>query len=565
LAARVEEESDVPVVKLPDTEALRGALERRAAKDRDHQAQIDAVAARVSLQCTYCHAGMARKETTFCASCLAPHHEDCFREHGRCAAPGCGEQVAVHPGGREGGASAPAWRRPGRGRQLVAGLLLGGVAAFAFTGVLYDVFMVPREESRVLEAAEREARLRAALKELDAMRAAGVNPEGLREKAREIDDLRERLVESEDSTLDLARRYDQEKKRLQDEREALQAELARVRQEQELLRQQLWEKLQGELAAKGLSSADMASLRAELFGPDGPSEDAMEREIEALFAQIEELSAKRDVEALITKFSQLRALIRRHGESGSEAVKARMAKAQQRLAQFGEVSLSIQLQVYINEGNQSLRSLAHFAQDKDSVALKHHLEKLHRVCADMGAEEREVFHRNAKSLWERGLARAKSGGALEVTLTGVDAVGARAEDGRFFPLAEPLQGDGWRKAFGQPIGAPGPSLLLFEGGSPSNPVIAIVPVAGPSPAADAAGQAESPGPELGEPSEKRFGRIERMQGRPLLVTVAGSAYPFGEGVYAAHRNLLVTLKRGERVRVYLKVGVVQRIERAPNK
>ena len=51
----------------------------------------------VSLVCTYCHDQLARPDAAFCASCLAPHHHDCFATHGRCATPGCDELELVEP------------------------------------------------------------------------------------------------------------------------------------------------------------------------------------------------------------------------------------------------------------------------------------------------------------------------------------------------------------------------------------------------------------------------------------------------------------------------------------
>ena len=52
---------------------------------------------RVHLTCIYCHAATDRDEVLFCASCLAPHHGECFATHGRCSAPGCEETRGVSP------------------------------------------------------------------------------------------------------------------------------------------------------------------------------------------------------------------------------------------------------------------------------------------------------------------------------------------------------------------------------------------------------------------------------------------------------------------------------------
>ena len=49
----------------------------------------------VTLTCTYCHDALARTSAVvYCATCLAPCHEDCWKEHGGCAVMGCrGERV----------------------------------------------------------------------------------------------------------------------------------------------------------------------------------------------------------------------------------------------------------------------------------------------------------------------------------------------------------------------------------------------------------------------------------------------------------------------------------------
>lgn len=51
----------------------------------------------IALACSYCHGAATRLEAAFCAACLAPHHEDCFAEHGRCATLGCLEDRVVRP------------------------------------------------------------------------------------------------------------------------------------------------------------------------------------------------------------------------------------------------------------------------------------------------------------------------------------------------------------------------------------------------------------------------------------------------------------------------------------
>jgi len=49
------------------------------------------------VHCAFCHDGLRRPESVFCAACLAPHHADCFSAHGRCSTLGCEETHFVRP------------------------------------------------------------------------------------------------------------------------------------------------------------------------------------------------------------------------------------------------------------------------------------------------------------------------------------------------------------------------------------------------------------------------------------------------------------------------------------
>lgn len=84
----------------------------------------------VSLRCVFCHEGLARAGGAFCASCLAPHHPDCFREHGRCSAPGCEETRWVQPRDRARRSSGRSARSdPGKRRRPALALVGAGVLA----------------------------------------------------------------------------------------------------------------------------------------------------------------------------------------------------------------------------------------------------------------------------------------------------------------------------------------------------------------------------------------------------------------------------------------------------
>lgn len=60
-------------------------------------ARVEAVGRLISLACSFCHGRTTREEIVFCASCVAPHHAECFATHGRCALPGCEEKATVRP------------------------------------------------------------------------------------------------------------------------------------------------------------------------------------------------------------------------------------------------------------------------------------------------------------------------------------------------------------------------------------------------------------------------------------------------------------------------------------
>ncbi|MCO5165305.1 MAG: hypothetical protein M9894_02920 [Planctomycetes bacterium] len=95
-------------------------LAARIAAERDRRG-----GPRVALACSFCRDALERAAATFCGACLAPHHDECFAEHGRCSAPGCGETRRV----RAAEGPAPARRR--RWAPWVGLLGAGAVAAVA--------------------------------------------------------------------------------------------------------------------------------------------------------------------------------------------------------------------------------------------------------------------------------------------------------------------------------------------------------------------------------------------------------------------------------------------------
>lgn len=124
LAADLEAALDA--VRLPEEEPAPGGWERvRLRLDDDAAAAAPAEPVAVKVRCTYCKDDLAKGAKACCATCLAPHHADCFAEHGRCAAPGCAETRIL--------AAAPSRQPTRRLPWLLAGALVlagGSVAAW---------------------------------------------------------------------------------------------------------------------------------------------------------------------------------------------------------------------------------------------------------------------------------------------------------------------------------------------------------------------------------------------------------------------------------------------------
>ncbi len=115
-------------------------LERAAAEDAAQEAVKKLMPAITVLRsCIYCHGVLARSEVVYCSACLAQHHADCFAEHGRCGAPGCGETRVLQP------KTLPRRRR--KSPLLGAALLALGVGGIAAIGTVVDTSARPVDKS----------------------------------------------------------------------------------------------------------------------------------------------------------------------------------------------------------------------------------------------------------------------------------------------------------------------------------------------------------------------------------------------------------------------------------
>jgi hypothetical protein len=153
-AKQCGEELALPAAPLPAS----GWSELAAKIDSDRKRS----GLRVAVGCAYCHDALAREEAAYCAACLAPHHRDCFSEHGQCCAPGCGETRYV-----ESQIAGP--RRPKVERRPRRFKVLGGLAALLLLGGAAAA-IVP-ELPHVRSARSRAWTPRAELFELEASKA----------------------------------------------------------------------------------------------------------------------------------------------------------------------------------------------------------------------------------------------------------------------------------------------------------------------------------------------------------------------------------------------------------
>lgn len=128
----------------------------------------------------------------------------------------------------------------------------------------------------------------------------------------------------------------------------------------------------------------------------------LEAQIEKIFKELDKLGARQDTEAMSLKFQDLRALMNEYGTDGSELAKEKLASWKQNLARYGDLYLSIQLQIYIQEGNQHLKAMAKALEREEWDLALQRFEDIKTLRDQMQAEERDVFQRNAKALFVRG-------------------------------------------------------------------------------------------------------------------------------------------------------------------
>ena len=141
--------------------------------------------------------------------------------------------------------------------------------------------------------------------------------------------------------------------------------------------------------------------------------EQLEKRVEELFEQVEKLARRREVEELIGKFTELRAIMAEYGQQGSQVVREQLKKWNERLKDFAEIQRSIQLQIYINSGNNLLRAMAEAIKRDEYDAALEQFEQIKELKEQMFSEELVVFHRNAEAVFLRGKALAERAARLK--------------------------------------------------------------------------------------------------------------------------------------------------------
>jgi hypothetical protein len=202
-----------------------------------------------------------------------------------------------------------------------------------------------------------------------------------------------------------------------------------------------------DLAALGRASRELsAAVQAAQpkpsvsEGPPEPSPKALAKlalRSEALMQKIDSYAAGRKVDELVEAFAHLRKVMQEPG--GAAVVSRSLKKWRARWASYGEIVLSITLQIHITRGNLLLRSMAEAIRAGRFAYVQLLFDRVKELRETMFLEKRSVFHRNgealhvrAKTLSERAAAlesvdKEYPGLVLQATLTG-SSMGARFRD-----------------------------------------------------------------------------------------------------------------------------------------
>lgn len=356
------------------------ALDEPAASPAGAPAPAPAIS--IALVCSFCRGAIARHEAAYCASCLAPHHGECFREHGRCSTFGCEETRTVRPA--DSGRQASPSRLSRLGPGLVVTLLLGaGAAAVAVVGMQDELF-----PARAARLREERARREAERAESEA---------ALREE-------RARYEKLQDETTAGMRQLEAEKTQLLDRVWAAEKQKAEL--------EQAYRALQGEIRVLDPAALEKGGVASLLH----PALDAaaIEKRVEELYASIDASVKTQRLTQVIPCLLELERLLREYARlPARERVAGKLDAWEKRLGDLKEIRQAIQLQLWISEGNESLATMVEAKRSERWDDLRAAQRDLHALFLRMRSQPGEEYQSNAAALATRGNALLEEATRLE--------------------------------------------------------------------------------------------------------------------------------------------------------
>ncbi len=265
---RVAPEPDEPLPPAVWTNVVKGIEAPVEAPAPAKPAPQSAADMAIALSCPFCHDTLSRAEAVYCASCLAPHHGDCWRQHGRCSAFGCEETQTVRPKGAPEIALPPRKRSSGLryGAPVLLLVGLGGVAALTVRANHGRAAEAQARAAELLARKQAEEERTRQQEEIDVLTAQKFRTEDEKiEAGRRIDALTAQKNRTEDEKIEMARRFELELRKRLDDEDAHRKEIRILnrRHERELTgRERLASLAQGSETAKKALLPPLVSLHA---------------------------------------------------------------------------------------------------------------------------------------------------------------------------------------------------------------------------------------------------------------------------------------------------------------
>jgi hypothetical protein len=127
-----------------------------------------------------------------------------------------------------------------------------------------------------------------------------------------------------------------------------------------------------------------------------PDPEKLEKDIDALYAKIENSIDKSDYDKLLGYFKQLNGLMDQYAKSGKKIDPKRFPQS----AEFKEIAVALQLQVYVNEGNRILKEMAEdLKKNYNGKAIRAFEKKMKPLLAKMGDHKDETYTRHSEALF----------------------------------------------------------------------------------------------------------------------------------------------------------------------